>query len=186
MVSPPGFLSHPNFVLPGQIAHSGDFSSVTALINSGAAGNFIGLTLAEKLQVSLQPLWHPLKVQALSRGPIGGASVTLYTEPITLSVSTMHQENISLLITVTTKFPMVLNFLWMQTHDPQIFWKEREIMCLLAPCQVPPCLLHQHRLDHHRKSRTQVHKEISPEYQEFSEVLSKTKASGLLLHHANN
>lgn len=46
----------------------------------------IDCTLTKKLQLPLQPLQHPLKVQALDGGPIGEGSVTHYTEPITLHV----------------------------------------------------------------------------------------------------
>lgn len=109
MVRPFQFLSHPNF-----------------------AGNFIYRSLAKKLQLPLQPLQHPLKVQALNGGPIGRGSVNHCTEPITVSVSAMHQWNICLLMNVTTMFPMVLSFPWMQIHVPQISWKEREFSTL--PC----------------------------------------------------
>lgn len=69
------------------------------------AGNFTDSTLTKKLQLPLQPLQHPLKVQTLDRGPI-----THCTKPINLYIRAMHQECISLLITVTTKFPEVLGF----------------------------------------------------------------------------
>lgn len=90
MVSAPEFLSHPNFVLPIEIAHSGNASFVTVLIGSGATGNFIDQSHAERLHLPLQPLQHPLKVQALDGEPSGGGSVTHCTEPIT-----MHHKNIS-------------------------------------------------------------------------------------------
>lgn len=49
--------------------------------------------MAQKLQLPLQSLQHPLKLQVLDGGPIGGGLVTHGTEPITLHVSALHQEN---------------------------------------------------------------------------------------------
>lgn len=43
--------------------------------------------------------------------------------PITLSVCAMHHKNISVLVTITLKFLVVLGFQMMQTHDTQIFRK---------------------------------------------------------------
>lgn len=50
-------------------------------------GNFIDDTLTEKLQLPFLPLQHPLKIQALDRGPIGAGSVTQGTKLIILYVS---------------------------------------------------------------------------------------------------
>lgn len=109
MVSPPQFLSHPNSVLLVQITHLGNIFYITVLISPGAAGNFINHILSEKLQLSLQPLPHPLKAHALDGGPSRGGLVTHCTEPITLHFSAMHQKSISFLI-VTTKFLVVVGF----------------------------------------------------------------------------
>lgn len=100
MLSPIRFLSNLNFVLPVQLAHSGKLSSFSVLIDSCEAGNFISGTLATKLQLPLQPLQHPLKVQELDGVRIRGWSVTNCTESITLHVSALHQEQISLLLSL--------------------------------------------------------------------------------------
>lgn len=84
-----------------QIQHSGGFYSISALVDSGATGNLIDSALAQKPQLCLQSIQHPLKLQALDGGPIEGGLVTQGTKPLTLHVSTLHKETISLLVTIT-------------------------------------------------------------------------------------
>lgn len=72
MVNPVNFFSHYNFILPVQIAPSRNMYSVSELVDSDMAWNFINRTLTKKLQLSLKPPQHALKVQALDRGPFGG------------------------------------------------------------------------------------------------------------------
>lgn len=73
----------------------------------------------------------PFAHRSYGRGPepIGG-SITHCTEPL----SALHQERITLLITVMTKFPVVLGFPWIHTHEPQIYWAEREITRTSRKC----------------------------------------------------
>lgn len=72
------------------------------------------------------------QIMQCSGGPIGGGSVIQCTEPFTLKVT--------LTITFTTKFPVMLGFPWMQAHNYQISWKEHEIMT--SPHSLSQCGLY--------------------------------------------
>lgn len=100
-----------------QIMHSGNVS-VSVLIDSCMAENVTEHRFIEKLQLPLQSQQHSLRVQALQGGPIRGRSVTHCNKPITIHVSAMHHECICLLVTIMTKFTLVLGFLCIQISHP--------------------------------------------------------------------
>ena len=64
---------------------SGSFS-VSALIDSGAAGNFMDLELANQLQVPLQRMDTQLKVKALDGRPLGQGTISKRTVELKLQV----------------------------------------------------------------------------------------------------
>ena len=53
-----------------------------ALVDSGAAGNFMDLTLANKLHLPITSLDHPLTVTALDGRPLGRGTVNHVTTPV--------------------------------------------------------------------------------------------------------
>lgn len=50
-----------------------------ALINSGAAGNFMDSETAQRLQIPLQELQQPLSIRAIDGEPIGEGLITSRT-----------------------------------------------------------------------------------------------------------
>lgn len=58
-------------------------------------------------------------------GPIKEGLVTSSIQPLTLQVSAHHQETISFLLTKTQNQAIILEFPWLQQHNPQISWKDR-------------------------------------------------------------
>lgn len=91
-------------------------SSILSLLGVG------GISWPLKL-LSPKPLQHSLKIKAINAGLIISHIVQ---KTLTLQVSALHYESISLLFTVTTKHPIILRFPWMQQHDPQISWQNRD------------------------------------------------------------
>ena len=57
---------------------------VSALIDSGAEGNFIHARLVERLQTPVQPLQSSLKVAALDGGPVGLGTISNVTKSVTM------------------------------------------------------------------------------------------------------
>lgn len=117
LVSPSQFLSHQSFTLKVQIKHS---SVHSMLIDSRVAGNFMDHNTVMKLNITMQPLQHPLKICAIDGGPIEDRPAILCIKHLLLHVRTLHQEHISFHITITVKHPLILGFPWMHLHDPQI------------------------------------------------------------------
>ncbi|KAL7868633.1 hypothetical protein SRHO_G00100170 [Serrasalmus rhombeus] len=58
--------------------------SVSALVDSGAAGNFMDIALAEQLKIPLQPMNNQLRIKALDGRPLGTGTVTKRTPDIDL------------------------------------------------------------------------------------------------------
>lgn len=50
----------------------------------------------------------------------GNRTITLCTKPLLFKACTFHQEYISFLIAITTKYPIILGFPWMHLPDTQI------------------------------------------------------------------
>ncbi|XP_053499534.1 uncharacterized protein LOC128619394 [Ictalurus furcatus] len=90
--------------------------SSPALIDSGAAENFIDEQTARTLC---------LPIQALS--PIGGGVISHCTAPITMQASALHYETIALYVTVSTRHPIILGLPWLERHDPQISWAAKQV-----------------------------------------------------------
>ncbi|KAL7841399.1 hypothetical protein SRHO_G00250900 [Serrasalmus rhombeus] len=61
--------------------------SVSALVDSGAAGNFMDIALAEQLKIPLQPMNNQLRIKALDGRPLGAGTVIKQTPDIDLQIS---------------------------------------------------------------------------------------------------
>ncbi|KAL7839877.1 hypothetical protein SRHO_G00265350 [Serrasalmus rhombeus] len=66
--------------------------SVSALVDSGAAGNFMDIALAEQLKIPLQPMNNQLRIKALDGRPLGAGTVTKQTPDIDLQRWTSWHE----------------------------------------------------------------------------------------------
>lgn len=126
-------LSNP-FTLPVTVQLSGVVSLLTALIDSGLAGNFMDVETTTWLNVPIQCLSSPPRIHAIDWGPTGEGIIILCNVPLLFQ------------ITVTTKHPIILGFPWMHLHNPQISWRRREITQWSDYC-------HQHCLQLHSSAQ---------------------------------
>ncbi|KAL7868550.1 hypothetical protein SRHO_G00099340 [Serrasalmus rhombeus] len=73
--------------------------SVSALVDSGAAGNFMDIALAEQLKIPLQPMNNQLRIKALDGRPLGTGTVTKRTPDIDLQregrIAILHCGNLT-------------------------------------------------------------------------------------------
>lgn len=97
--------------LPVTISWEHQQHAVDALVDSGAAGNFLDLTLARRLHLPMTGLDHPLSVTALDGRPLGRGTVTHITA--VLSIFEKHYEKIQFNLIHTPEFPVVLGFPWL-------------------------------------------------------------------------
>ena len=117
-----------------------------ALIDSGAAGNFMDLTLASKLHLPITSLDHPLTVTALDGRPLGRGTVNHVIAPVLLSIVGSHHEKIQFNLIHSPEFPEVLGVPWLSHHSPHINWSSGTVVewgpnykstCLLSRAMPP-------------------------------------------------
>ncbi|KAG1956972.1 retrotransposable element [Pimephales promelas] len=88
----------------------------SALLDSGAEGNFMDFRLAHRLQIPVTPLSHPIIVNALNGQEL--PRITHVTEDITLITSRNHTELISFFLMDSPLAPVVLGHPWLSRHNP--------------------------------------------------------------------
>ncbi|KAI2651826.1 Transposon Tf2-6 polyprotein [Labeo rohita] len=103
-------------LLPVRLSWSDHSHDCSALLDSGAEGNFMDYTFAHKIQAPLLPLTHTIAVHALNGQTLPTISFT--TEPITLTVSGNHRHP------------------WLTKHNPRIDWQQKSEKAVDL-CNVP-------------------------------------------------
>ncbi|MGL5294568.1 MAG: retropepsin-like aspartic protease [Aeromonas sp.] len=73
-------------MLPITLTWGNQRHQIEALVDSGAAGNFMDLDLAERLKIPSEPLPTPLVVTALDGRPLGSGTV-IHSNPLSISPS---------------------------------------------------------------------------------------------------
>ncbi|KAK3507826.1 hypothetical protein QTP70_001071 [Hemibagrus guttatus] len=99
---------------------------VPALIDSGAAVNLIGGALVEELSISTSPCVPSLRITAIDSQLIGEGYLKCQTELLGFQVGLFHHERLTFYVTSPAN-PVILEFLWLRCHDPQISWRRGEL-----------------------------------------------------------
>lgn len=115
------------FLVPVTIRSDDVSVVVSALLDSGAAGNFISASLACTLHLPLLQLPNPMSVHALDGRPVGEGTITHTTTPASLTVGVSHHERLAFLVLPSAVHPLILGLPWLQDHNPSISWTEREL-----------------------------------------------------------
>lgn len=82
-----------SFLLPIRLSINDRVINTTAMLDSGAAGNFISHEFASFHQLKLNPCDSSLAVEALDGHPIGGGKINRLTEEIKMRIGTLHSDN---------------------------------------------------------------------------------------------
>ncbi len=110
--NPPAVSSNlnPSTVLeiPVTLTINGQITETLALIDSGAAGNFIDASFAKTHNIPLVPCVSHLAVAALDGRPLGSGRVQFITEDIQLRVGVLHTESIKLFVFQSPQTPIIL------------------------------------------------------------------------------
>ena len=93
------------FLVPIILADCPSCPVSTALVDSGAAGNFMDQTLVSSLNITTYPLSSPFPVQGLDCQPLGSGTIPHITQPLTLTMEPNHQENIPFFIAILASAP---------------------------------------------------------------------------------
>ncbi|KAL0152565.1 hypothetical protein M9458_052288 [Cirrhinus mrigala] len=152
----------------------------TALIDSGAAGNFMDTTFALAKHLPILPCASPLAVAAIDGRPLGSGQIHSTTNDLTLLVEPSHQERIRFFLISSPQSPIILGYPWLNHHEPNISWAQGIITHWSPHCQqycrqpateptTPP-------------AQPAPESSIPAEYRDLLEAFSRTKASHLPPH----
>ncbi|KAL0186755.1 hypothetical protein M9458_018425, partial [Cirrhinus mrigala] len=170
-----------SMLLPGRLRWQNHDLHCTALLDSGAEGNFMDYSFARSNQVPLSPLTDPIAVNALNGQTL--PKITFVTKPVTLTVSGNHSESIPFYILDSPLAPVVLGHPWLIKHNPRIDWQLQSVSewstkchesCLVSACpSVSVSLFQEKAVDVSN---------VPVEYLDLREVFSKSRAASLPPH----
>ncbi|KAL0148188.1 hypothetical protein M9458_056509 [Cirrhinus mrigala] len=101
---------------------------VTALIDSGSAGNFISGTLCRQLHLRTKITSKIYQIQPITGETTSPTRIHRKCEPINLQIGILHQEKIQLLVLEGANVDIILGRPWLVKHDPILSWGNGEII----------------------------------------------------------
>ncbi len=124
-----------SITLPVELISQNQVIQTMALLDSGAAGNFIDSEFVSRLHLKLTRCNSSLAVEALDGRPLGKGKILRLTEPVKLHIGTLHSEKIQFYVIQSPTYPLILGLPWLRTHDSQISWREGQITEWGPACQ---------------------------------------------------
>jgi hypothetical protein len=107
-------------ILPVDIHLSSIIIHAFALLDSGAAGNFISATLVKRFSVPTRKLVTPRQL-VLINGSKPAMDLTQETLPLSVHIN-QHQELLSFDVAPIANYSLILGMPWLSTHNPQVDW----------------------------------------------------------------
>ncbi len=155
-----------------------------ALIDSGAAGNFIDINFAKAHSLPLIPCESGVAVAALDGRPLGTGHIKFTTKDITMRTGSLHTESIRLFAIESPQKPIILGLPWLERHNPCISWSTRQIVQWSETCHKHCLLLHSHSPISPKSllKESPVIQGLPIEYHDLCEAFSRSKASQLPPH----
>uniref|UniRef100_A0A4W5LSR2 CCHC-type domain-containing protein n=1 Tax=Hucho hucho TaxID=62062 RepID=A0A4W5LSR2_9TELE len=114
--------------VPIVLSLEGNHISTSALLDSGAAGNFMSHEFAQQQQLPLISCNSQLAVEALDGRPLGDGRVLHTTVDLQLQTGTLHTEVIRFYVITSPHNPVILGLPWLRQHNPLISWREGRII----------------------------------------------------------
>lgn len=172
------------FTLPVRFCLRGRIIDTTALLDSEAARNFMSHEFTVQHKLRTNPCDFPLTVEALDGRPLGEGRIHRLTEEVILHVGSLHSESIRFYVIHGPKHLIILGLPWLRTHNPQISWRENQIV-QWDPSGHRTCLTKINRTPHHTlQISTSEFSGLSlpAEYSDLADAFSKHKAAQLPEH----
>ncbi|XP_028362110.1 LOW QUALITY PROTEIN: retrotransposon-like protein 1 [Phyllostomus discolor] len=148
--------------------------AVQALVDSGAASNFMDERFAQEHYVELYEKPYPQPIQSVDGSLIGNEPVWLHTEPL-VCIHQNHQESIEFDIVPSPNFAVILGINWLRVHTPEVDWAQGRCTfhspyCLKnCLCPPPPCTA----LERHAISLLPG---LPPQYSDLADVFNPKEA----------
>ncbi len=115
--------------VPIALMSNGKCTETVAMIDSGAAGNFIDIRFANTHNLPLVPCESGVAVAALVGLPFGTGQVMFIIKDLCLRTGILHMETIRLFVIDSPQNPIIIGGLpWLERHNPQISWTTRQIL----------------------------------------------------------
>lgn len=130
-ISPHLFKCSHQFCLPATLFCSNLSMSMSPLIDSGSAGNFVSQFVVSMLSIPVLKLM--IAIKALDGRPLLQSLVTYITALVHL-VFPDHSEKIRLFVLTSSQPSFVLGLPWLQTHNPQLDWWTTKIVSWSPTC----------------------------------------------------
>uniref|UniRef100_A0A8C2EBD4 Gypsy retrotransposon integrase-like protein 1 n=1 Tax=Cyprinus carpio TaxID=7962 RepID=A0A8C2EBD4_CYPCA len=175
---PPGGRSE----FQASVQFGGAVFQVSALIDSGAEGDFMDSRLATSLGISAVALAEPISARTLCGTHL--TNITHTTPFVTLTLSGNHAEEIKFHLIHSPTAPVVLGHTWLVKHNPHIDWARGSILAW-SPFCLAQCLgaAFSPVLPHSVLQEELVNLADVPEaYHDLRAVFSKSRASSLPPH----
>ncbi|KAL0180019.1 hypothetical protein M9458_025461, partial [Cirrhinus mrigala] len=152
----------------------------TALIDSGAAGNFIDAAFVAANRIPVSSCSPHVTVAALDGRPLGSGRILHTTTDLILRLAPDHHETIRFFVISSPHSPIVLGYPWLNLHGPTISWDRRIITSWSPFC-------HKHCIQPESPARPpscspSSTNSIPAEYQDLLEAFSQQKATQLPPH----
>ncbi len=102
--------------------------SVSALLDSDSAGNFISGSLCRHLRLSTSTTETVYEVQSITGKPLTRRHVRHSVGPLQLQIGKLHQETLHLLVLEGSMVDIILGCPWLVQHNPILSWKTGELL----------------------------------------------------------
>lgn len=111
--SKPHYSSEMCVSVPIKLVFNGFHLETSALLGSGAAGNFISQSYADQQKIPLIECLSSLTVEAIDGHPLGSGNITTLTQPLTMQIGIFHTERIQFHILPTSTSSIILGLPWL-------------------------------------------------------------------------
>ncbi|XP_073435227.1 uncharacterized protein [Dendrobates tinctorius] len=101
--------------------------STSAMIDSGASGNFMDISFAQRHNVHSVKKATPVQMETVDGSLLNSGPVDQETEPLKVLMGNDHQESLSFMLISSPHFPIILGLPWLQARNPTINWETKEL-----------------------------------------------------------
>ncbi len=169
-------------LLPVSVKYKDTIHSCSALVDSGAEGNFLDISVAAQWGIPAIPLPSPISVRSLNGLLL--SSITHSTPSVSLVVSGNHREVIELYLLDSPGAPVVLGHPWLVQHNPHVDWSGNSVLSWSQSC-LASCLgaaLSSGCLSSVFQVESADLSGVPAEYHDLCRVFSKSRATSLPPH----
>uniref|UniRef100_A0A8C5R8C8 Gypsy retrotransposon integrase-like protein 1 n=1 Tax=Leptobrachium leishanense TaxID=445787 RepID=A0A8C5R8C8_9ANUR len=171
----------PLLTLPLVLQWGGRMLLQTAMVDSGASGNFLDKAVVDAFCIPITNKPFPLHIQVVDGSSLPSGPVTTETEPLQVTIGPGHKETLRFDIVTTPLFPIILGLPWLRQHDPQVSWSSGTFTFSSSYC-TQNCLQKHHHvlntvLDIHMTP--QYHTVLPNEYSSFADVFDEKGVESL-------